>query len=164
MQRDKHALRGAAFNDFSNGQTTLETLKRLKNTWSFCTFNSYCVEILSRVQKRKKDAGDVSSPGLPATAVIPCNIEAVDRYITENPRATWEEIQVEIGISSAALNIILHHKLGLRKLCARWVPHMLLEGKKLARADFAVKMLNGCRKNPELFLKRILTGDESWMY
>ncbi|OQV14315.1 hypothetical protein BV898_11434 [Hypsibius exemplaris] len=102
--------------------------------------------------------------GRPATAVTPRNIEAVDCYITENPRATWEEIQIEIGIGSAALDIILHHELGLKKLCARWVPHLLQEGQKQARVDFALKILSRCRKNPELFLRRILTEDESRMY
>ncbi|OWA53559.1 hypothetical protein BV898_17982 [Hypsibius exemplaris] len=115
-------------------------------------------------RRGRKTLGVVPSPGRSATAVTPRNIEAVDCYITENPRATWEEIKVEISIGSAALNIILHHELGLRKLCAKWVPHLLQEGKKQARVDFALKILSRCRKNPELFLRRILTEDKSWTY
>ncbi|OQV20342.1 hypothetical protein BV898_05628 [Hypsibius exemplaris] len=59
-----------------------------------------------------------------------CNVcdPSQDCYITQNPHAIWEEIQVKLAIGSAALDIILHYELDFRKFWARWIPHMLLEG------------------------------------
>ena len=47
----------------------------------------------------------------------------------------------EIQISSESLTRSLHDCLGVRKRCARWVPHILSEEQKWGRVDWCTQML-----------------------
>ena len=50
---------------------------------------------------------------------------------------TYAEIQDIMKISSGSLTRILHDCLGVRKRCARWVPHNLSEEQKRGRSTGA---------------------------
>ena len=54
---------------------------------------------------------------------------------------TYAEIPDAMKISSGRLICILHNCLGIRKRCARWVPHNLSEEQKRGRADWCTHML-----------------------
>ena len=98
------------------------------------------------------------------TAVTKTIIAAVDRIITENPRATYSQIEHEEGIGSSSVKTILHEKLRLRKLCAKWVPHGLTATQKEARKVFAADMLSRFSSETPNRLREIVTGDETWAY
>ena len=54
------------------------------------------------------------------------NIAAVKILVEGDARYTSRDIRSRIyGITSAAAHKILTYHLGLRKLCARWIPHLL---------------------------------------
>ena len=52
--------------------------------------------------------------------------------------------------------------LGYRKVCARWVPHLLTEDHKGHRKAITSELLQKYRHEGDDFLLRIVTGDESW--
>jgi hypothetical protein len=51
----------------------------------------------------------------------------------------------EVGISPASVYRILTNSLGKRKVCAKWIPHMLNDNQRAMRVLLAVR-----RKQPEL--------------
>jgi len=51
--------------------------------------------------------------------------------------------------------------LGLRKVCARWVPHMLSDEMKAESVRTSRELLECFEKEGEDFLKMIITGDET---
>ena len=53
---------------------------------------------------------------------------------------------------------ILHERLGLRKICARWVPHLLTDEQK---QSYRLEKYDKC--DPRR-LEEIVTGDETWIY
>ncbi|GFX63900.1 histone-lysine N-methyltransferase SETMAR [Trichonephila clavipes] len=55
-------------------------------------------------------------------------------------------------------------KLGYRKLCARWVPKLLMEKHKKKRIGFALDFLTCYAEAGDEFLDHIVTGDEMWVY
>ena len=54
-------------------------------------------------------------------------------------------------------------ELGFAKVCARWVPRQLTDAHKQARLEACLKLLE-CHADDETFLKRIVTGDDTWVH
>ena len=64
-----------------------------------------------------------------------------------------QEIEELSGIHSSSVLKILRERLGLRKICARWVPHLLTDEQKQSRVRLASHRL-----------EEIVTADETWIY
>ncbi len=59
---------------------------------------------------------------------------------------------------------IIHESLGYRKVCARWVPRMLTPDMMKNRETVCAELLQRYDREGEAFLRRVLTGDESWVH
>ena len=59
---------------------------------------------------------------------------------------------------------ILRERLGLRKICARWVPHLLTDEQKQSRVRLASQVIEKYDKCDPCHLEKIVTGDETWIY
>ena len=71
-----------------------------------------------------------------STTVAPKNVPGIESLIKKDPKMTYPEIEGIMKISSGSLIRILHDCLGVRKRCARWVPHNLREEQKQRRVDW----------------------------
>ena len=67
-------------------------------------------------------------------------------------------------ISLGSLTHILHHCLGVRERCARWVSHNLSEEQKRGRVDWCTYMLRDFDGGRSPRVWDIVTGDETWVY
>ena len=76
-----------------------------------------------------------------AMTVTPENVSRVESLIKKDPKMTHAEIQDIMKISSGSLTRILRDCLGIRKRCARWVPHNLSEEQKRGTVDRCTRML-----------------------
>ena len=61
--------------------------------------------------------------GRPVSILTEKNVATVKTLIEEDARYTIQEIEESCGIHSSSVLKILREQLGLRKICARWVPH-----------------------------------------
>ena len=61
--------------------------------------------------------------GRPVSVMTEKNVATVKTLIVEDARYTVQEIEELSGIHSSSVLKILCKQLGLRKICARWVPH-----------------------------------------
>ena len=52
----------------------------------------------------------------------------------------------------------------MRKVCARWVPRMLDQKMKDCRCELSSENLKLTQLDWNLFLKHIVTGDETWIH
>ena len=52
----------------------------------------------------------------------------------------------------------------LRKVCARWVPHLLTEEQKTQRRKCARELLKTYKGCNSRVISNLLTGDESWVH
>ena len=77
---------------------------------------------------------------------------------------TYAKIQDIMKISSVSLTRILHNCFGVRKRCARWVPHNLSEEQKRGRVDWCTHMLGKFDGGWSPRIWDIVTGDETWVY
>ena len=107
---------------------------------------------------------DDTRPGRPKTSVIKANIAAVKIVVEQDARLSVRDIASCTGISEGNVQTILKKRLDLRKVCARWVPHLLTEEQKTQRLKCARELLEtylGCNSR---VISNLLTGDETWVH
>ena len=73
---------------------------------------------------------DDTRPGRPKTSVTKANIAAVKIVVDQDARLSVKDIASCNGISEGSVQTILKKRLGLRKVCARWVPQFAHWGAK----------------------------------
>ena len=78
-------------------------------------------------------------------------------------RIQVEEIAQALGISHGSVSTILHDRLGMRKLTARWVPKSLSHEQMATRASVCSALLK-CFRSKGDFLLRPVTVDGTWIH
>ena len=107
---------------------------------------------------------DDTRPGSPKTSVTKANIAAVKIVVEQDAQLSVKDIASCTGISESSVQTILKKRLDLRKVCARWVPHLLTEEQKTQRLKCARELLktyNGCNIR---VISNLQTGDETWVH
>ena len=71
------------------------------------------------------------------------------------------EISYEFGIIHGSVHKMLTQYLGMRKLSARWMPHMLSKNEKYRRMDNCRQLLRRYDSEQDSMLNRIVAIDET---
>jgi hypothetical protein len=71
---------------------------------------------------------------------------------------------MEMKISVGSAHTIVAEEVHYRQICARWIPWRLTPEIKEQRQDVCSVLLARYQQEGETFLKRIITGDESYMH
>ena len=66
----------------------------------------------------------------PVSVLMEKNVATVKTLIEEDAHYTVQEIEELSGIHSSSVLKILRERLELRKICVRWVPHLLTDEQK----------------------------------
>jgi histone-lysine N-methyltransferase SETMAR len=83
--------------------------------------------------------------------------------VFDNRRMKVRETAETIGMSKKCVGYILHEKLDMKKLCARWVPRLLTAGER-TRMKISEQCLERFNKNKTDFVHRFITMDETWIH
>ena len=102
--------------------------------------------------------------GRPVSVLTEKNVATVKTLIEEDARYTVQEKEELSGIHSSSVLKTLRERLGLRKICARWVPHLLTDEQKQSRVRLASQVIKKYDKCDSRRLEEIATGDETWIY
>lgn len=73
----------------------------------------------------------------------------------------WELCKLYPDVSKATIDEILREHLYCHKVCARWMPRMLIEHYQWQRVEAARKFFDCYAKESEELLNLIVTGDET---
>ena len=92
------------------------------------------------------------------------NVATVKTLIEEDARYTMQEIEELSGSHSSSVLKILLERLGLHKICAHWVPHLLTDEQKQSWVRLASQVTEKYDKCDPRRLEEIVTGDETWIY
>ncbi|XP_029673845.1 protein GVQW3-like [Formica exsecta] len=114
-------------------------------------------------QEGRKDVENGERPGRSSTSTTDDNVGKVKKMIMDNRRITIREVADDVGISFGSCQAIFSDVLGLRCVAAKFVPKLLNFDQKQCRMGIAQELLNEVNDDPEL-LKRVITGDETWVY
>jgi len=82
----------------------------------------------------------------------------------EDRQISAKSIAEQLGISRERVGSIIHEDLDMRKLSAKWVPKCLNAYQKRQRCHSSVQLLEFFRRDPNDFLSRLVTMDETWLY
>ena len=82
----------------------------------------------------------------------------------KNRRIKVSEVATELIISYGSAFTIIHDVLGMSKVSARWVPRNLSTQDRQHRLHSSRELLSIYESDPEDFLARLVTGDETWLY
>ena len=84
--------------------------------------------------------------------------------VEQDARLSVKDISSFTGISEGSVQTILKKRLALRKVCARWVPHLLTEEQKKQRLKCARELLKTYKGCNSQVISNLLTGDETWVH
>ena len=100
----------------------------------------------------------------PSEAVCEENCCAVENTVLQNRRVNVQLIADAVGMTTGSVKTILHEHLLMRKVCACWVQRMLDQKMKDCRCELSSENLKLVQLDWNLFLKCIVTGDETWIH
>lgn len=148
----------------ANGITAAETLRMLKNAFGEDAMSQNRTFVWHKEFKEgREEVDDMPRSGRPSTASTDENIEAVKNFVLENRSIGIREIAALLDISFGSAEHILVDILGMRRVAARLVPKELNFLQKQRRVEVAKQMIANADSDPT-FMKRIITGDETWVY
>ena len=107
---------------------------------------------------------DDTRPGRPKTSVTKANIAAVKIVVKQDARLSVRDIASCTDISEGSVQTILKKRLDLRKVCARWVPHLLTEEQKIQGLKCARELLKTYNCCNSRVISNLLTCDEIWVH
>ena len=115
-------------------------------------------------KRGRESLEDDERSGRPSTSINTETIEAVQQLVESDRRIRIANIAYLLKISRGSIGTILHEHLGYNKVSARWVPRMLTNDHKQNRVNCSRELLALYTADQESFEKRIITGDECWIY
>ena len=107
---------------------------------------------------------DDTHPGRPKTSVTKTTIAAVKIVVEQDVGLSVKDIASCTGISEGSMQTILKKRLDRRKVCARWVPHLLTEKQKTQHLKCARELLKTYKGCNSWVISNLLTGDETWVH
>jgi len=100
-------------------------------------------------------------PGRPKTVTTPEFIEQIHELFLEDRRISAKSIAEQLGISRERVGSIIHEDLDMRKFSAKWLPKCLHVDQKRQRCQSSEQYLEFFRCDPNDFLSRLVTMDET---
>ena len=140
------------------------SLKKLMTEIS-TAFGPSCVPYDTvRWWKKKFESGVESNKNAPKSASRKEIVSKIKEIIEGYARFTVRDIAQKVGISLSTVHLILKKHLKVRKISARWVPHLLTDEQKRQRVKVAKKLLQIFPKYDKKHFANVVTGDETWVH
>ena len=89
--------------------------------------------------------------------------QKLESFILADRRMKVSRLAEKTGISAGAVWTIIHEKLDMTMVSARWVPRMLSPFQD-TRCQCCQENLKLLTEDSEHFFKRLVTADETWVY
>ena len=106
---------------------------------------------------------DEARSGRPLDATDEEMCKKVRDLVNSDRRIQVEKIAQVLGISHGSVSTILHDRLGMRKLTARWVPKSLSNEQITTRASVCSALLKRFRSKDDFVLRQV-TVDKTWVH
>lgn len=117
----------------------------------------------SRFRGGREVVNDDHRDGRPSTSKTDDNVEKIREMLMANRKLTIRELTEELNVAYGTIQSILANDFGLRRVAAKLVPKDLNFMQKEDRVAIAKDMISMAESDPT-FIKRIITGDETWVY
>lgn len=129
-----------------------------------CVSKSTISKWMNRFIDGRETAEDDHRKGRPVTVKSEDKISAIEKYIKEDRRVTVTNVAEKFDISFGSAQDIMTNKLGMRRVCARWVPRLLLPEQMRERVKRCQEYSERYVREGDYFINRVITCDETWMH
>ena len=99
-------------------------------TGDSCAGKSTVYRWIKEFSDEKTSSTPSASRGPPISVRSEQTIASVKAHVEEDPHSTVRELSNTCGLSIGTVHKILHEDLHMKKLAARWVPHLLTDEQK----------------------------------
>ena len=132
-------------------------------TGDSCAGKSTVYRWIKEFSDEKTSSTPSASRGPPISVRSEQTIASVKAHVEEDPHSTVRELSDTSGLSIGTVHKILHEHLHMKKMAARWVPHLLTDEQKKRRVDCSRNLLESFEPNGPKRLYDVVTGDETWI-
>ena len=141
------------------------SLKKLMTEIS-TAFGPSCVsfDTVRRFESGVESIKNAPKSGRPKSASRKEIVSKIKEIIEGDARFTVRVSARKVGISLSTVHLILKKHLKVRKISARWVPHLLTDEQKRQRVKVAKKLLQMFPKYDKKQFANVVTGDETWVH
>lgn len=147
---------------FKEGETPTRSAERLKAAFGDCApARSTVSKWFSRFSEGRSSLDDDERGGRPSSYGNEENEELVWQLIQSDRRLTFDELEEKSGLSRGTLQRIIHDRLELSKVSARWVPRLLTAEQKVIRVTNSSACLGLLEDYGDDFWRRFITADET---
>lgn len=119
---------------------------------------------ISKFKSGQQHIEDSARPGRKCSVVTPKIIEKIKELLVQDARYTTRDIASKVGVSTGTAFVILKKILKVRRIAARWIPHLLTDKQKQERVKMARKLLKMYPEYDSRTFADIVTGDETWVH
>lgn len=112
----------------------------------------------------RKSIEDDPRSGRPVEVTSSEMCKKIEDFVMHDRRVKVATIAREFEVSEPTVLSILHERLGMSKVCSRWVPRMLTPLHKQWRVEMCEENLRLFESDPDNYIAQIVTGDETWVH
>jgi len=122
-----------------------------------------CYEWFKRFKEGRMSVSEDPRPGRRSTSRDDDHVERVLAVIRGSRRLNVREVANEVSISTGSGHQILTEKIQMSRVSAKFLPFLLTDDQKENRVEISQELLANANGDKN-FLKKIITGDETWVY
>jgi hypothetical protein len=135
-----------------------ETLRAVRFAYGDTASKKSAVyEWYHRFKNGQETLEDEPRSGRPSTSRKDENVAKVKTLVRNDRRMTIVQIAAEVGLSVGSVHTILKEDLGMRRVCAKFVPRLLSVDQMECRKTIAGDLFEQSTQDPS-FLGKVVTG------
>jgi len=117
----------------------------------------------ARFKTGRTSVDDNEHTGRPTSCTTPETVEQIQDLIRQDRRRTICDIAEEVEVGYGTCQRVLTEEMGMHHVTAKFVPRILTADQKQQCVNVCTE-LRQLASDDEMFLSRVITGDESWVY
>ena len=147
------------------GKGTPEIIEDLKKVYGDSCLSTSCIyRWVSRFSDGRQSVLDDPRSGREVTVNTDIKAKAIEEYVMKDRRITVRQVGEDFDISYGTAQNILTNVLGMRRVCARWVPRLLVPEQKAVRVQICRHLKQRLAEEGHSFLNKVVTCDETWFH
>ena len=135
-----------------------------RNMSGKCTIVCHRQNWVAKFKRGDFSTCDAPRPGRNKIVTTPEIIDRIHELILEDHRISAKSMAEQLGISRERVRSIIHEDLDMRKLSTKGFPKCLNADQKRQRCQSSEQLLEFCWRDPNDFLSRLVTMEETWLY